>query len=295
MARLAGIELGGTKTIVVLGEPGRLAARHILATTTPEETLATAAAVLRAWQGEAPLDAVGVASFGPLRLRPDVPGFGHMLQTPKTGWSGADIVGAIAGTVDCPVSIDTDVNAAALAEFHHGAGRGCSIIVYLTIGTGVGGGIVAGDAPLHGRMHPEIGHQQFRRMAGDGFAGICPFHGDCIEGLVSGPALAARFGCHPATVAGGDARWNAPAEDLAQLLASLLLTVSPDRIIIGGGVAMKQPHLIATAAARVPDLLACYLPDVDAARINDIVCLPALGEDAGPLGAIEIGWRAIAV
>lgn len=293
MHKLAGIELGGTKTVVVLGLPGKIVERVEFPTTSPDETLSRALETIEQWRDHAPVDAVGIASFGPVRLAREAADFGTMLETPKPGWSGVPVVAAFAGPLGCPVGIDTDVNAAALAEYRFGAAQGCASVVYLTIGTGIGGGVLIGGEPAHGLLHPEIGHVRIRRMAGDAFAGTCRFHGDCIEGLVSGPALAARFGRHPAEVVLEDPAWDPVVQDLAELLAMLVLVISPQRIVVGGGVTNRQAHLLPEAAARMPPILAGYLPDCTPGALARMVVPPLLGDDAGPMGALVIAARAL--
>ncbi|MXO70229.1 ROK family protein [Altererythrobacter buctensis] len=292
--RLAGIELGGTKCVLVLGDGVTIVERVQLPTTTPAETLAGAVAVLRGWHDAAPLAAIGIASFGPIRVDPQAADYGQILATPKPGWAGADVLGAVRAALPCPVLVDTDVNGAALAEQAHGAGRGCGTLVYLTIGTGLGGGVLVEGQPVHGRMHPEIGHLRLRRAAGDTFAGSCPFHGDCIEGLIAGPALHARLPRPPGDLPADDPAWEPVAHDLAQLVASLMLSLSPQKIVIGGGVTGRQPHLLPRARALVPGLLAGYLGPLDEAAMADLVVPPLLGDDAGPTGALVLAARALA-
>lgn len=292
MTRMAGIELGGTKTVVVLGRPGAIEVREEFPTTLPDETLGRAIASIRAHAGSELLESVGIASFGPIRVDRSAPDFGFMLDTPKPGWAGADVAGRLGAALDRPLSLDTDVNAAALAEYRFGAAKDCPTSAYITIGTGVGVGVLAGGAPVHGLMHPEVGHVRLRRAAGDSFAGACAFHGDCIEGLLSGPALAARFGRHPASVAAEDPAWYPVAQDLAELLAMLLLTISAQRIVVGGGVSNRQPHLLPAAIARLPDLLGGYLRDCTAETLGQICVPPALGDDAGPMGALVLASQA---
>lgn len=287
--RLAGIELGGTKAIVVVADGLDILERVSIPTTTPAETLGRAIEVLDAWR----FDAIGIGSFGPVRVNPSAPDFGTMLDTPKPGWRGAAIVAPFAERFACPIALDTDVNAAGMAEAAVGAGRGCRAIVYLTIGTGVGAGIVLDGRPVAGRLHPEAGHLRLRRAAGDAFAGACSFHGDCVEGLVSGPALAARFGGNPADVASADPAWDMVAQDFAELFAALMLTLSPERIIVGGSVALGQPALMARAIAIAADRLTGYIPDYDAGALAGIVVPPALGRDAGPLGTIFLAASAL--
>lgn len=292
--RLAGIELGGTKTIVTLGEGTRVLESHALPTTSPDETLGAALAYLRAWQAASRLAAIGIASFGPIRVAPDAADFGTILATPKSGWSDTGVLARVKTHFDCPIGVDTDVNAAALAEHAFGAGQGCSSLVYITIGTGLGAGILIDGKPVHGVLHPELGHIRTRRSPGSTFAGTCPFHGDCIEGLISGPALEARLPTHPGKLDPASPAWDEVGNDLAELLAVLVLSLSPQRIIVGGGVATRQPHLLERARSRLPVILAGYVPDLDRAAIETMICLPALGASAGPVGSLLLAHMALA-
>ncbi|KHK93315.1 ROK family protein [Novosphingobium malaysiense] len=290
----AGIELGGTKTIVVQGRPGLIRDRLEFPTTTPDETLSRAIEAIELWQRQDALQAVGVASFGPIRVARDVPDYGTMLDTPKSGWSGARIVQPLADALRLPVALDTDVHGAGVAEWRLGAARNCRVIVYLTIGTGLGGGVLVDGEPVHGMLHPEIGHVRLRRLAGDRFAGACRFHGDCMEGLLSGPALEARFGRHPSRVDAADPAWTPVVHDLAELLAALVLTLSPQRIVVGGGVANKQPHLLPAALCRLPEILGGYLRDFTPEVLAGMITPPAMGDNAGPMGALILAERAAA-
>lgn len=292
--RSAGVELGGTKCVVALAEGDHIAASETIPTTTPAETLSRAAELLGRWNAEKRLASLGVASFGPVRVDPSAADYGTMLDTPKPGWRGTRVLEALGRELHCPAAVDTDVNGAALAEYEFGAARGCRSAVYLTIGTGIGGGVLVNGAPVHGVMHPEIGHARVRRVTGDSFAGICPFHRDCAEGLVSGPALETRFGMHPSRVPPEDPRWENAAADLSELLALLVLFFSPERIIVGGGVALKQPQLLSRAAELLTPRLADYLGDYDKERLADLVVPPELGDMAGPMGAVLIGRQELA-
>lgn len=291
MTHYAGLEIGGTKLIAARGKGRSIVERVSIATTTPAETLGGAVDVLARWHRAEPLSAIGVASFGPVRIDPSAPDYGHVLATPKRGWEGADLLAGLRGS-GVPIALDTDVNAAALAEALLGAGQGCESLIYITIGTGIGGGVVVGGRPAHGLLHPELGHMMLRRVTGDDFAGTCPFHGDCIEGLVSGPALHKRFGGDAAAADPQDRRWDDVASDLAQLLANLLLALSPQGIVIGGGVGLGQQAMVRNAAAKVPAIVAGYLPGIDAEAMGRLVVPPALGADAGPLGAILLAEAA---
>ena len=291
---LVGIELGGTKCIVVRGDAAGIRERVVFATLTPEQTLGAALDQIARWHGEAPVEAIGIASFGPVRVNRQAADYGTILNTPKPGWSGAEVLAMVRERFACPVALDTDVNAAALAEHAHGAGQGCANLVYLTIGTGLGGGVLVEGRPVHGSMHPEIGHVRLRRAAGDVFAGVCPFHGDCIEGLIAGPALIGRLPVAPVELGPDAPEWAPVGHDLAELLAQLMLTLSPQRIIVGGGVANRQPHLLTRARSILPELLAGYLEPSDAAYFEALICPPALGDDAGPMGALCLAEQALA-
>ncbi len=291
---IAGIELGGTKSIAVLSRRGTIVERLQVPTTRPEATLAALAARVAAWHAAAPLDAIGIASFGPLALDPAAPAFGHITVTTKPDWSHTDVRGAFARSLAVPIGFDTDVAGAALAEGQWGAAQGCSDHVYLTIGTGVGAGIVAGGRIVHGAGHPEFGHVRVRRVPGDTFAGACRFHGDCLEGLIAGPALAARTGLAGDAIPGDHPVWANAAAELAEALAMLVLTLAPQRIVIGGGVGAKRPELVSQAVVRTGALLGSYLPGYDAAALTRCIVPAGLGDDAGPLGAVALGAAALA-
>lgn len=288
-ARIAGVELGGTKCTVVLADGETVAARHTIPTATPSETLTVLRRQLDDWNRAEPLTALGIASFGPLQVHPTAQGFGRMLRTPKPGWSGADVTGPLTNGLACPWALDTDVNGAAIAEHRWGAARSIDTACYVTVGTGVGGGFVVNGRPLHGALHPEIGHIRIRRVPGDEFAGACPAHGDCIEGLVCGPALRERFGHPLQDVGDSHPLWANVVADLAELMGILTLTVSPERILLGGGVSMARPFLLPLIRRGTAERLASYLPFFSAEAAAEIICPPALGEDAGPMGAVALG------
>lgn len=290
----AGVELGGTKSIAVIARGSHILARASVPTSGPAETLSALRNILAGWRGEFPFNAIGIASFGPLQLSANQPDYGRMLNTPKPGWSGADVAKEIAGSFDCPWRIDTDVNGAALAEYRWGAGAQCSSVCYITIGTGLGGGLLVNGAPVHGAMHPEIGHIRIRRAPGDAFDGACPFHGDCIEGLVSGPALAARFGAPAQDAPDNHPVWDYVAADIAELAGIILLTTSAQRLLIGGGVAMSRPFVLPAVRDIVVERLSSYLPFLTSQTAQRIIRAPGLGADAGPLGAVALALAALA-
>ena len=296
-AMLAGIELGGTKVFVLRARGRTIFDREMIPTTNPAETLDRAVQILKDWNAEEAFAAIGIGSFGPIRLDPLAADFGIMLRTPKPGWAGADIFGTLTTPFDCPAAIDTDVNGAALAELRWGAGAQGPVpsdsLCYITIGTGVGGGFTVNGRALHGAMHPEIGHVRVPRAPGDDFAGSCPFHGDCLEGLISGPALAKRFGIPGHEIDPADPRWDDVASDIAHMVTTILLGTSAQQVLIGGGVGMGRTDLLDRVRAKVVADLGGYLPHVDGDSINDILMPPLLGDQAGPLGTVALAMDAL--
>lgn len=286
--RVAGVELGGTKAVALLWQDGAVVEQVRVPTRDPRSTVDSVIAPLARWWRAAPFAAIGIASFGPVTLDRSAFDYGCIRTTPKAGWTGAPILSPIAERFACPIAIDTDVNAAAMAESRWGHGQGADSLVYVTIGTGVGGGVLLGGRPLHGRLHPELGHLRLRRQPGDAFKGHCHFHGDCVEGLLSGPALRQRFGAPPEDVGPEDPRWDIVAADLAEFVALVMHSLAPNRILIGGGVGMGAPWLISRLPAVLMPLLGGYYPEIDEARLATMITLPALGEAAGPLGAIAV-------
>lgn len=294
---LGAIEAGGTKFIVALARPdGQIIARTRLATTTPTETMGQVVAFLEdAIAAHGPLAAIGVASFGPLDLDRASPGFGTITTTPKPGWAGmryADWLAPLAPHI----AIDTDVNGAALAEWREGAGQGCHTMAYTTVGTGIGTGIVRGGKPLAGFSHYESGHIRVAHdRAADPFAGCCAWHGDCLEGLASGPAIAARFGSSLDRLADPAAAVALVAGYLADLAANLVLLHAPHRLVFGGGV-MKAPGLIARLRTETERRLGGYVrnPCLDPG-LEHYIASPALGDSAGIVGAIALARMACAI
>lgn len=290
---VAGIELGGTKSIALVARGREIVEIRRIPTAEPGSTLDALSAQLDAWQGaHGRVEAIGIGSFGPIGLDRDRADYGHITSTPKPGWANVDVVGHFARRFGVPVGFDTDVAGAALAEYRWGAGQGCDVVLYLTIGTGIGGGVVVHGAPVHGLVHPELGHLRVRRSPGDGFAGVCPFHGDCLEGLAAGPAIAARTGMAGADIDDDHPVWVLVADELAEAMAMLMLTLSPRRILIGGGVFQHRQQLFARVRARTADLLGGYVAGVGAAELGDIIRAPGLGDKAGPLGAVALAYGA---
>lgn len=289
------VEAGGTKFLVAIGnERGEILVQQRFPTADPRSTLAAMHAFLR-HQAEAfgRLTAIGMASFGPVELDKNSPRHGFIGRTPKPDWSGTDMAGSLAQEFRCPIGFDTDVNAAALAEHRWGAAQDLNDWVYLTVGTGIGGGIMVNGAPIRGLMHPEIGHIFPRRHPLDaGFDGVCPFHGDCLEGLASGPAILARTGTSLQQLDESHAQWPIEADYLGQLCAQLVVTVSPRRIIMGGGV-MSQARLFPLIRRRLLHWLGGYIDRNELlTAVDRYVVAPALGERAGVLGALLLAMNA---
>jgi fructokinase len=284
---LAGVELGGTKCVCILGTgPDDVRGQVEIATTTPAETLGAVADVLGHWD----YDAIGLGSFGPLDLDPRSPRFGSIVTTPKAGWSGADLLHLVTGK---PFAIDTDVNGAALAEGRWGGAQGLESWAYVTVGTGIGiGSIVAGKA-VRGLGHSEAGHMRVPRVPGDSFAGNCPYHGDCLEGLANGPSIEARVGRKGRDIAADDPCWGFVADALAAMAHNLVLTTAPQRILVGGGVALGQRQLLPMVRARLAASLANYAHAAMIGDMDDFLRHPALGDDAGPLGALALADQAL--
>ncbi len=268
---LGGIEAGGTKFVLAVGpSPDRITARHTIPTRDPATTLAEAAEWLA---GQGAITALGIGSFGP--------------NTPKQGWADCDIAGYLAGTLGVPVGFDTDVNAAAMAEYAASDAEGASL-VYLTIGTGIGGGLVVEGKPVHGIAHPEMGHIYPRRHPDDiAFAGICPQHGDCLEGLASGPAIIARWGVSLSQLPADHPGHAIIADYIAQACHTLFATIAVGEVVIGGGVA-NTPGLIERVAERARELDGGYFPGGTRHRI----IRPRLGSDAGITGALMLAESA---
>ncbi|MFN7977801.1 MAG: ROK family protein [Vicinamibacterales bacterium] len=292
--RLGAIELGGTKCVAAIGD----ADAHIVAETRVPtgDVGATLGALVSFFNAQrealGPIDAIGIGSFGPLDLGPASPRHGWITTTPKPGWADTDVAGLFHAALGVPVAIDTDVNAAALGEWRHGAARGADVVVYITVGTGIGGGVLVHGRPLHGLVHPEIGHLRVPHdRQADPFDGVCPYHGDCLEGLASGPAMAARWG-HPAeTLPADHPGWALEAHYLALALQNVVCTVSPQRIVLGGGV-MGHESLLAGVRGELGRLLNGYVQAPAILHAMDqYVVAPTLGARSGVAGALELAAR----
>lgn len=259
-------------------------------TTTPEETLGAIEDKLREWHGREAIAALGIASFGPIDLDRNSPTYGYITTTPKLRWAGADVARRLQRALGVPTGFDTDVNGAALSELKWGAGQGLRDLAYITVGTGIGVGLICDGKPVHGFGHPEVGHIRIARIAGDDWPGSCPFHGDCVEGLASGPAIKARLGVENLhDFAHDHVVWETVAWALAQLCHVLVCSTAPGTILIGGGVATGQPHLVGRTGELLVESLAGYL-GLPAGR--RYVQPPGLGTMAGPLGSIALAMDA---
>ena len=291
MARLpfAGVELGGTKCVSTLAHsPGEILRQEAVPTTTPDETLGALEDLLKDWAQDG-IAALGINSFGPVDLRMESPTFGFITRTTKPNWSDTDVARRLARAAGTSVAFDTDVNGAALAEMRWGSGRGFMDFAYITVGTGVGVGLVVNGLPTRGFAHSELGHIRPVRIPGDDWPGACSFHGDCVEGLASGTALKARLGSrHVGDIAPDDPVWETVAFALAQLCHAIVCAACPQRIAIGGGVTERQPHLVERVQRMLVESLGCYM------RLprEDYVVAPELGAQAGPMGSIALAMDA---
>ena len=289
-----GIEAGGQHFVCAVSTgPGDLLVQSRYETGTPVETLSQAIEFFKSARRHNEIAGIGIASFGPLDLDPKSSTYGFITSTPKAGWGNTDFAGTIHRALQLPVSFDTDVNAAALGEHVWGAGEGLDSVLYVTVGTGIGGGAIIGGSILHGMLHPEMGHVRVSRDPQvDDFPGICPFHGDCLEGLASGPAIEQRWSSPPEQLPSDHAAWDLEAGYLGTAIANLVYTLSPQRIVIGGGV-MRQPRLLPLVRREVRAVLNGYVraPDI-LERIDDYIVAPQLGDRAGVLGAIALARQA---
>lgn len=286
------IEAGGTKFVCAVGsDPANLAVTQ-LPTTSPEITMADAVNFLRE-HSHGILQAVGIGSFGPVDLSPSSPTFGHITSTPKIAWRNFNFVGTVRAAFDVPIGFDTDVNAAALGEARWGAAQSISDFIYLTVGTGIGGGAIVNGRVLHGLVHPEMGHIRIPHdQVRDPYRGCCPFHGNCLEGLACGPAMEERWGIPASTLPVDHPAWALEAHYLALGLANSVCTLSPKRIVLGGGV-MQQQWLIPLVRSELVRLLNGYVQSIELTEKVDEYVVPAkLGNRAGIAGALALAQQA---
>lgn len=288
---IGALEAGGTKMVCSIGNlKGGILQRASIPTGGPEETVDKIVEFISKFN----ISALGIGSFGPLDLNPDSPTYGHITLTPKLSWRNYPLMPELARRLGVPVAIDTDVNAAALAEYELGAGRGKRSLLYVTVGTGIGGGLVAEGNLVHGLVHPEIGHMFLAPLESDPMPrGVCPFHAGCLEGLASGPAIEKRWGLSAKLMSEDHPAWELEASYLAQMCANMILAVSPEIIVLGGGV-MQQMHLFPRIREKTIQLLGGYVasPAVTPEGISSYIVPPALSVNSGVTGALLLGARA---
>ncbi len=294
MTLYGGLEAGGTKFVCAIAAgPDDIRDEIRFPTTTPDETIGQALDFFRMHHEREQLRAVGIASFGPVDPNPASSTWGYITTTPKPGWHNTDVAGPLARALGIPIGFDTDVNGAALGEHRWGAGMGIDNLVYLTVGTGLGGGALVNGKLLHGMMHPEMGHMLLRRdPERDPYAGHCPYHGDCFEGLVCGPALNDRWQQDARQLPPDHEAWKLEAHYLALGLVNIITVLSPQRIILGGGI-MDQEQLFPLVRANVQTLLNGYIqtPEI-LEEIDAYIVAPGLGNMAGVLGAVALAQDA---
>jgi fructokinase len=282
---IGAIEAGGTKFVCGLGnEDGVISERISIPTTTPEETMAEVVSFFK----DKRIEALGVGSFGPVDLEQSSATYGFITSTPKPHWAQFDLVGELKKYFDVPVGFDTDVNAAALGESLWGAAAGLDSCLYMTVGTGIGVGALVEGKLIHGLTHPEMGHIMVRRHGDDTYAGRCPYHGDCLEGLAAGPAIEERWGKKGIELKESPEVWEMEAHYLAQAIANYILILSPKKVIVGGGV-MKQDQLFPLVRGKVKEILGGYVQSGQILEdIDEYIVPPGLGDNAGLAGALGL-------
>lgn len=298
MLRVGAIEAGGTKMVCAVGEicdsgmqskdsEVKIVERVTIPTTTPQETLPK----MFQFFADKQIQTLGIGCFGPINLNQKSKTYGYITSTPKEAWQNCDMAGAFARQLQVPVGFDTDVNAAILGEVLWGAAKGCDTAIYITIGTGVGVGVYCNEGLLHGLVHPEAGHILLQRHPEDAYTGVCPFHPNCMEGLASGPAIEARWGRPAAELTDNAEVWELEAYYIAQAVTNYILTYSPQKIVLWGGV-MHQSQLFALVREKVRELLGGYVrhPQLQG-DLSDYIVSPQLGENPGIMGAFGLGMQ----
>lgn len=294
---IGGIEAGGTKMVCAVGEviqgtgkgaeQVRILDRISIPTRQPEETIGEMISYLKKWE----IDALGIGSFGPLDLNRNSATYGYITSTPKKGWENCDMVGTFEKAFQVPVGFDTDVNGAILGEVLWGAAKGCDTAVYITIGTGVGVGVYCNGGLLHGLTHPEAGHILLAKHPEDSYKGSCPFHANCVESLASGPSITGRYGLPAAELFDRTEVWELESYYIAQAITNYILTYSPQKIILWGGV-MHQSQLFGLVRKKVQEMLGGYVQNpMIHEKIEEYIIPPALGENPGIMGAFGLGLR----
>ncbi len=285
--RLGALEAGGTKMVCAIGdEQGNIMERVTFPTETPAETMPSIIEFFKKNE----VEAVGVGCFGPIDLNRESKTYGYITSTPKLAWQYFDICGTLSQALEVPIGFDTDVNGSCLGEITYGAARGCNSAVYITFGTGVGMGICNEGKLIHGMMHPEAGHMMIAKHKDDTFEGVCPFHKGCVEGLCAGNSIGARYGMKAFDIPKDDIAWEYTAYYMAQTVVNLILTVSPQKIILGGGV-MKQEHLYPMIRKNVKEVLNGYVQAKELENLEEYIVVPGCGDDQGILGALMLGYQ----
>jgi fructokinase len=289
-----GIEAGGTKFVCAVGSgPNNIRTLTQFPTTSPEETIGRVVDFFQEQGRKIPIAALGIGTFGPVDLNRDSPHYGSITTTPKPGWKNLNLKGLIEEKLKLPAAIDTDVNSAAMAEHRWGAAKNLNTFIYLTIGTGIGGGGMVDGSLLHGLTHPEMGHVRVpHNWDEDPFTGTCPYHGDCLEGLAAGPSIEKRYGTRGEQLPEHHPAWQLLSNYIGLALANLICTLSPQRIILGGGV-MEQSQLLQATRSKVQVLLNGYISAAEILDdIENYIVRPQLGKKAGVLGAIALAVSA---
>lgn len=285
--QIAAIEAGGTKFVcAIVNDQGCVIDRVSFLTTHPEETMKEVINYFK----DKEFDAIGLGCFGPIELSKNSSKYGYITSTPKVNWQNYDIVGRLKAEFSCPIGFDTDVNGAALGELIHGAAKGLNSCLYITVGTGIGAGAVVEGKMVNGLLHPEMGHIYVRRHPKDVYQGNCPYHKDCLEGLAAGPAIEKRFNKKAFELDQNHLAWEFESYYLAQSLMNYILVLSPEKIIMGGGV-MKQKQLLPLIKDHLKVLLNGYINKVELLK-DDYIVSPKLGDNAGIVGCAMIGKRA---
>lgn len=287
--RIGALEAGGTKMVCAVGnERGEILKKEVFPTRTPEDTMPR----MLAFFEQEKVEALGIGCFGPIDPDKESKTYGYITSTPKLAWQNYNIVDAFAGRLHCPIGFDTDVNAAALGEAAFGITKGLKNSIYMTIGTGIGVGVYSEGRLLHGMMHPEAGHILIKRHPEDTFSGGCPFHGDCLEGLAGGPSLEKRWGRAGALLTEESGVWEMEAYYIAQACVNYSMILSPQRIVLGGGV-MKQPALLPLIREKFKELMAGYVRTQELADIESYIVGASLNDNQGVMGCIRLALEAL--
>lgn len=285
--RLGALEAGGTKMVCAIGdETGKIEERISIPTKTPQETIP----LLIDFYQKRGIDALGIGCFGPLELNPQSEKYGYITTTTKEAWRNFDFLGSMKRALKCPVGFDTDVNGSVLGEVTFGQAKGKSCVLYLTIGTGVGAGIYIEGKLLHGMLHPEAGHVLITKRKSDTYKGKCPYHKNCLEGLAAGPAIEGRFGKKAVELADVKEVWDLEADYIAQALTGYILTLSPEMLILGGGV-MHQEQLFPLIRQKVTEYLGGYVNTEELKDMDHYIVPASLNDDQGIMGCLELARR----